>query len=279
MLGLSLAVAIPFAVAAGAITATLGIVYLVAAVDAGGRVRAEPGRADRPRARDRLLVARRLAVQGGARPGAAPPTRRSRRRWRPRAGRSSSPGWPSRSGSGLLLLMPIPFIRGLGSRRLARPAGGDRRRADPSAGAAVAPRTNAGPGSRASRTRTAGGRGSRARSCAGPVLYLDRRHRRPLRRGRARALPPPHPRLGIGPSLVARGGAGLHAAPRPSRDRGRHAHADRRRCRRARCGADAARFGRRSTGSATGSPTDPEAYVIASGRKPPYVDRAGATRA
>ena len=164
----------------------------------GGRVRAEPGRADRARAGDRLLAARRLAVPRGARPRDGRRTRRSSRRWRPPAAPSSSPGLAVAIGLGLLLLMPIPFIRGLGLGGLPRPARGDRRRRDAPAGAPLAARAGGSGSSRRGRRRRSLGAHRRGDHAATRCVYLVIGGTAILvRRGRPRALSSPHPRLDL----------------------------------------------------------------------------------
>ncbi|MGE5274646.1 MAG: MMPL family transporter [Verrucomicrobiota bacterium] len=113
MLGLSLAVAVPFAVAVGAISATLGIVYLVAS--------ATPVVAFVPNLVELIGLAlaidysllivlryREELIPGRSREQAMAATMAT-------AGRAVAfSGLAVAIGLGLLLVMPIPFIRGLG---------------------------------------------------------------------------------------------------------------------------------------------------------------------
>ena len=98
------------------------------------------------------------------------PTRRSCGRWRPRGAPSSSPGSRSRSGSALLLFMPVPFIRSMGVGGVLDPARLDRGRAH--APAALLSLLGPASGRRLARRRAAAtstaalGAPARARSCA-----------------------------------------------------------------------------------------------------------------
>ena len=133
----SLAVAIPFVFAACTIAATLAIVCAVAHYALDGRLRDEPRRADRARARDRLLPAHRPTASArrsaGARgAGCSRPHDGDRR---PLGGLLRRRPWPS--GLALLLFMPVPFIRSMGIGGLLIPLVVDRGGPDAAAGAAL----------------------------------------------------------------------------------------------------------------------------------------------
>ena len=179
--GVSLAVAIPFVFAACTIGGTLVIVWRRRPLALDGRVRDEPRRADRARARDRLLAAHRLPLPRGARPGGS----RRRDAIVPHDGdrrpvRSSSPAWPWPIGLAVLLFVPVPFIRSMGVGGLLDPARLDRGGADAAAGAALVARAR---GSRLERC-------PRARLDDGPWARLARAiMRRPLALPRPPARP------------------------------------------------------------------------------------------
>ena len=142
---------IPFVFAACTIAATLAVVYVARARRLDDHLRHEPRRADRARARDRLLAADRPPLPRGARGSDGRRRRRDRAgRWRPRAAPSSSRASPSRSGSRCCCFVPVPFIRSMGLAGLLIPLVVDRRRADAAAGAALAAR-RAASGARARR--------------------------------------------------------------------------------------------------------------------------------
>ena len=246
LFGLSLAVAIPFAVAAGRDHGHARNRLPGRGGDAGGRLRPEPRRADRPRAGDRLLAARRVTVQGGARARA------------PAGRRAGGDDGDCRAGGSLLgarrrdrARPPLADADSVHtrprSRGLHRPAGDNRGRPDPPPGAPVAPR-------RTRRTWQTARRGGhvgpdRADDHAPPGHVPRRRHGDPRRRRGAGALPPPHPGLDLRAPAVARGGPWLHDAQSPGRDRDRHADRDRRRRRCARCRPD-------TTGAGRGRPAE-----------------------
>ncbi len=165
--GFSLAVAIPFLFAACTITGTLAAVYARRAPLPGGLLRDEPRRADRARARDRLLAADRLPLPRGARAGRLDrrggraddghrrPRGRLLRASRSRSGSRCSSSCPSRSSArwasaACSSRSPRSPRRSRSSRRSCRSS------AAASGGAAR----------RRSTCTAASGRATRARSCA-----------------------------------------------------------------------------------------------------------------
>ena len=92
VLGLSAMVLIPFVFAACTITLTLTVALRDRAALLHGQLRDEPRRADRARARGRLLAADRVALPRGARPGGHDGRGDRARRWRRPGAPSSSRG-------------------------------------------------------------------------------------------------------------------------------------------------------------------------------------------
>ena len=170
--GLSRAVAIPFVFAACTILATLAARLRRRPVPDDDAVRDEPRRADRARARDRLLAAHRPPLPRGAAIGGA--TRdEAVVRTMATAGRTVVfSGFAVAIGLGAAAARPGPVHPLARPRRAARPAGLDRRRADAPAGAAA-------PCS----ARALGGRAARRRP---PALGAVRAAGRPPPRARAR---------------------------------------------------------------------------------------------
>jgi putative drug exporter of the RND superfamily len=271
MLGLSFAVAIPFAVAIGAISATLGIVYLVAA--------ATPVVAFVPNLVELigialaidyslLVVLRHREELASGRPReqaivAAMAT----------AGRAVAfSGLAVAIGLGLLLLIPIPFIRGLGLGGLVVPL------AAIAAGLTLQPALLSFLKERPATHRAIGDDGTWARiaravmrrpvwcliagtvvllAAAAPALYLH------LTPGSVKRLPSSSEAVRGYALLSRRVGIGAVTPTQLVIDASRSGAA---RARPVRAAID--RLSDRIA-------DDREAYVIASGRKPPYVDPTG----
>jgi RND superfamily putative drug exporter len=270
MLGLSLAVAIPFAVAIAAISATLGVVYLVAA--------ATPVVAFVPNLVELigiavavdyslLVILRHREELAFGRPreqaiAAAMTT----------AGRAVAfSGLAVAIGLGLLVLIPIPFIRGLGLGGLVVPL------AAVAAGLTLQPALLSLLKERSATDQATRDDGTWARiaravmrrpvwfliggtvvllAAAAPALYLH------LTPGSVKRLPSSEAVRGYA-MLSQRVGIGAVTPTQLVVDAGRSRAARRRPVR--------AAIDRLADGIAN----DREAYVIASGRKPPYIDPTG----
>ena len=224
--GVSLAVAIPFVFAACTITARSPSSTRSRTRFTMVALRDQPRRADRAR-RSRSTTRCSSSTASARSSGAGrASTTRSCGRWRPPAGRSSSPASRSRSGWRLLLFVPVPFIRSLGVGGLLVPLVIDRRGAHAPAGAPLAARAPRSGGRRAARrpdrATAASGRGSRASIMRRPVAVPRGRHGGAARRWRRRRF-----FLRLTPGLVLghperpESVAGLRAPPRPRRRRAR----------------------------------------------------------
>jgi putative drug exporter of the RND superfamily len=270
MLGLSVTVAVPFAVAVGAISATLGIVYLAAATT--------PVVAFVPNLVELIGIALAIdysllvILRHREELAAGRPREQAIAATMVTAGRAVAfAGLAVAIGLGLLLLIPIPFIRGLGLGGLVVPL------AAVAAGLTLLPALLSLLNERPATHQETGDNGTWARiaravmrrpvwfltagtavllAAAAPALYLH------LTPGSVKRLPSSEAVRGY-EMLSHRVGIGAVTPTQLVVDAGR---------------PDAARA--QPVRTAIGRLVDriagdPEAYVIASGRKPPYVDPTG----
>ena len=275
VLGISLALAIPFVFAACTIAGTVALLYVFAQVVAITPYALEPRRADRARPRSRLLAHHRLSVSRAA-------CARAGANGRDRS--DDEERGPSRRLLGLRRcdrpctssLDAGSFRSHYGARRTADPTRVDRGRGDVAAGAccrSAAPVPSPASGCHGCCPRRLGR--ARARDHAPSCRRPPRDNGRAARGSQSRALPRPDSRLGHRSTGIDRSRAGACAAPPFLRTRRSDANTDRRRWGTSTGGARQADVRAAVERLSDSLFNDPEVYVVALGRKQPYVSPNG----